>query len=73
MLAKMSHLGTLKCFISWTSSSMVEQQPFKPLVLGSSPSWSTEIKNQLGVVVQLVRMLACHAGGRGFESRPSRN
>ena len=26
-----------------------------------------------GVVVQLVRMLACHAGGRGFESRPSRN
>src|SRR5690606_25861807 len=25
-----------------------------------------------GVVVQLVRMLACHAGGRGFESRPLR-
>ena len=30
------------------------------------------IEQSKGVVVQLVRMLACHAGARGFESRPSR-
>ncbi len=31
-----------------------------------------KLKQKIGPVVQLVRIHACHAWGRGFESRPDR-
>ena len=47
-----------------------------------SPIFATHLKQiticekknapYFGLVVQLVRMPACHAGGREFESRPDR-
>ena len=45
-----------------------EHLPYKQRVTGSSPVVPT--KN--GPVVQLVRTLACHARGRGFEPHPGR-
>ena len=46
-----------------------EHLPYKQRVIGSSPI--VPIFN--GLVVQLVRTLACHARGRGFESLPGRH
>ena len=46
-----------------------EHLPYKQGVTGSSPVVPTTD----GLVVQLVRTLACHARGRGFESHPGRH
>ena len=46
-----------------------EHLPYKQGVIGSSPITPTTF---YGPVVQLVRMPACHAGGRRFEPVPDR-
>ena len=50
-----------------------EHLPYKQGVIGSSPIAPTKEMEMNGLVVQLVRMLACHARGRGFESHPGRH
>ena len=64
-----------------------EHLPYKQRVTGSSPVLSTKVKCKMlyfsttrckshfenGLVAQLVRALACHARGRGFEPHPSRH
>ena len=46
-----------------------EHLPYKQGVTGSSPV----VPTIYGAVVQLVRMPACHAGGRRFEPVPGRH
>ena len=59
-------------------AQLVERLPYKQNVGGSTPSSPTSFYRLLlrrlirAVVAQLVRVLACHASGRGFEPRPPR-
>jgi hypothetical protein len=52
-------------------SLVVRTLPFHGKNTGSIPVKDINI-NVLGEITQLVRVLACHAKGRGFESRFSR-
>ena len=52
-----------------------EHLPYKQRVIGSSPivSIGASKNSHYGPVVQLVRTLACHARGQGFESPSGRH
>ena len=51
----------------WSNALDLKSSILKGIV-GSNPTSSAN----KGLVVQLVRISACHAEGRGFESRPDR-
>ena len=54
------------------SSARLEYTSGGRVVAGSNPVTPTKPNRSQGAVVQLVRIHACHAWGRGFESRPHR-
>ena len=61
------------CSVWWdvcgSIAQLGEHLPYKQGVTGSSPV----VPTKCGLVVQLVRTLACHARGREFESLPGRH
>ena len=63
--------NTIRCQKYGRLAQLGEHLPYKQGVIGSSPIATTI--EECGLVVQLVRMPACHAGGHGFEPRPGRH
>ena len=62
----------LFAFLFGGLAQLGEHLPYKQGVTGSIPV-ATTIKVFNGSVAQLVRVPACHAGGRGFEPLLSRH
>ena len=68
----------MKCEHCGRIAQLGEHLPYKQRVIGSSPITPTIFHQsdreiaKCGLVVQLVRMPACHAGGRRFEPVPGR-
>ena len=54
--------------VNGSIAQLGEHLPYKQRVTGSSPV----VPTNCGLVVQLVRTLACHARGRRFEPVPGR-
>ena len=59
--------------VIWPLGQAVKTPPFNGGYGGSNPPGVTIFITPCGLVVQLVRMPACHAGGREFESLPGRH
>ena len=73
MLDRLDGVGSIPtCHLNYAGLAQLgEHLPYKQGVIGSSPIVPTIFLS--GLVVQLVRTLACHARGRGFESHPNRH
>ena len=64
--------NTCQQTMSGRLAQLGEHLPYKQGVTGSSPVVPTTFFIIVGLVVQLVRTLACHARGRGFEPHSGR-